>query len=406
MIPKLGVRNLYPVNKPQTQHISSERGGTRAIRKLAVFGAYSDHDLYQRNRTLVEVLRSKAESTVFIRPEEQSSHHSLAPAASLGSRIGGLLTDCLGLWRRRRELADADVLFVPYPAYLELILLRFMRLKSDRVVIADAFLELQSTVIEDRQLFPEGGLRAKALESFQRLSLSFADALLIDTDAQAALLQQRLSPASTTIHPVPVGIDEELWSPLPTKEPEEICEFLFWGTFISLHGVETIFHAASILQSRGASIRIRVIGDGQTAPMLASLLAGRALENFSWERGLQSTEELRAALERADAVLGVFGSSVKAGDVIPYKVHQAMASNKPVVTRGGVAIAPISDESAGLFTCPAADAEALAATMERCQQALLSGLQPSTRHLFDAHFGSAVVEARLIELLSLEAKGQ
>ncbi|MEM1404155.1 MAG: glycosyltransferase [Pseudomonadota bacterium] len=387
------------MNKPQTHDISSERGGTPAIRHLAVFGSYSDHDLYQRNRTLVELLTATSESAVFITPEKRDSHHHLAAAASLGSRLGRLISDGLTLWRRRRELAAADVIFVPYPAYLELILLRLMRLRRDRFVIADAFLELHSTVVEDRQLFPPGGLRAKALIAFQRLTLSFADVLLIDTVSQGKLLKQRLLPSETKVRAVPVGIDERLWTPLERKAPEAVCEFLFWGTFIPLHGVETIFHAASILQSRGAAIHIRMIGDGQTAPLLASLRAGRTLENLSWERELQSTSQLREALARTDAVLGIFGASAKAGDVIPYKVHQAMASNKPVVTRGGGEVDAIAEEKEGLFTCAAADAEALASAMEQCQKALKSGLVPSTRNIFDAHFGAAVIAQRLSEVL-------
>lgn len=37
-------------------------------RKLAVFGTYSDHDLYQRNRTLVSLLKELSIASVEIYP--------------------------------------------------------------------------------------------------------------------------------------------------------------------------------------------------------------------------------------------------------------------------------------------------------------------------------------------------
>jgi glycosyltransferase involved in cell wall biosynthesis len=168
---------------------------------------------------------------------------------------------------------------------------------------------------------------------------------------------------------------------------------LFWGTFIPLHGVEVIIEAARKLALKGKSVEFKLIGDGQTAADIAELVEQEPLPNLTWQRAVVGTEELQAAIAQAHVVLGVFGTSQKAANVVPYKVHQAMASDRPVITRHTEQLAAL--DCPGVKLVPPGDSEALADAILALRAALLRGEVSATRPCYDEHFGSRVVASAL-----------
>ncbi|MDA8961966.1 glycosyltransferase, partial [Congregibacter sp.] len=320
--------------------------------RLAVFGAYSDHDLYQRNRILVDILQELSGETVYIRPETRSAGHGFSSGKTIFSRVGGLLRDAWSLWSQRSMLKDCDTIFVPYPAYLDIVLLWASGQTLGKRLIVDAFLELHSTVVEDRKLIPQKSLRARMLLAFQRFTLGKADLVLIDTVEQAVLLRQYLAGTDTQVAEIPVGIDESVWLPLGAHTYSKPLEVLFWGTFIPLHGVEVIIAAVRILQHQEFPVNLTLIGNGQTADRVASLLKAQPLQGLVWHRELMDVSAIVDLARSSDVTLGVFANSVKAGAVVPYKVHQSLAMNRPLVTREASTISGIADQRKGLYVVP------------------------------------------------------
>ena len=369
-------------------------------------GAFSDHDLYQRNRVLVSLARQLFPRSVVVRPRGQREPvNPLAPGGrGLLAKLAQLSADALGIVGRRRRLAGSDLVFVPYPAYVDLIVLWLIGATRGRTVVADAFLDLESTV-RDRGLLAEGSWRLPVLRWLERFALSRADCVLIDTPEQSAALGRRLAGSGTRVAVVPVGIDEALWSPMPAPDTAGPIRVLFWGTFIPLHGVETIVAAAQRVADCHADFEFRLIGDGQTAPALAERLRARPVPGLSWRRELVDTATLREELARSHILLGIFGGSDKAAAVIPYKVQQALACNRPLITRASPAMQAHADPQAGLVTVPAADAEALAAALIALAGRLRNGWVAHTRPIFDAHFSSAVLRERLRVAFDGESPG-
>jgi len=74
--------------------------------------------------------------------------------------------------------------------------------------------------------------------------------------------------------------------------------------------------------------------------------------------------EALGALFRADVALGIFGTTAKAGRVVPHKVYQSMALGVPTITRRSRAIAEFFREGEHLVLVPAGDATALAKAIE------------------------------------------
>ena len=97
---------------------------------------------------------------------------------------------------------------------------------------------------------------------------------------------------------------------------------LFVGKLIPLHGLETILAAARL----APEIPFRVVGSGQ----LDALLDERP-PNVEWIDWVDY-EQLPEENQRAGCALGVFGTSAKAGRVIPNKAFQALACGTPLVT--------------------------------------------------------------------------
>ncbi|MFT4768052.1 MAG: glycosyltransferase involved in cell wall biosynthesis [Glaciecola sp.] len=367
--------------------------------RLAIFGAYSDHDLYQRNRILVNILEELSGETVYVRPETRSAGHGFSSGKTIFSRVGGLLRDAWSLWSQRSLLRGCDTVFVPYPAYLDIALLWISGQTRRKRLIVDAFLELHSTVVEDRKLIPHKSLRARMLLAFQRFTLGKADVVLIDTAEQATLLRQYLAGTDTQVAEIPVGIDESIWTEIPRQAMAERARLLFWGTFIPLHGVEHIVAAARLLESQGVDVDLRIIGDGQVAPSIWADLERAPLNTLSWERRIVDTDTLRGAIAEAHIVLGAFGDSLKAASVVPYKVHQALASGRPTITRSGAAINALADEHTGLIVCPPADPAALAGAIEETIARLKSDWSPAPRTVYEQHFSNRVIKESLIAAL-------
>ena len=109
---------------------------------------------------------------------------------------------------------------------------------------------------------------------------------------------------------------------MPGWKPPAAFRALFVGKLIPLHGVETILAAARL----APEIAFRVVGSGQ----LDALLHDRPA-NVEWVEWIDY-ELLPAELHAAGCALGVFGTSGKAGRVIPNKAFQALACGTPLVT--------------------------------------------------------------------------
>jgi glycosyltransferase involved in cell wall biosynthesis len=275
--------------------------------------------------------------------------------------------------------------------------LRLITPRRGRPTVAvDAFICLHDTVVEDRKLAKPNSILAKLLSWLEANTIRHADLVFIDTELQKNQLIARYRCANEKLVVTPVGIDESIWAPLPALPLGERFQVLFWGTFIPLHGIGTIISAARILSLTHPQIDFQIVGDGQTAEEIAEQLEKAPLANLQWRRELVSAKQLRSYVEQAHCILGVFGSSLKAGSVIPYKAYQAMASNKILITRSSPAFSVFDtpgNHVRGLVLVPPGSAEALAAAIldtYRQYAEISAGL--ATRSAYDSHLNNRLLQ--------------
>ena len=251
----------------------------------------------------------------------------------------------------------------------------------------------------DKQVFERGKLdehsaAARRLLQNERHQFALADAVLADTEAHAAFFREVLKVSAEKIYVVPVGAEENLFTPQAWPAGAAPLEALFFGSFIPLQGPEVIVEAARLY--RGPPLRWCLLGNG---PLRAQCeRAAQGLSPVSFEDWLPY-QQLPARIQRASIVLGIFGTTPKAQRVIPNKVYQALACARPVITLRSEAYPPalLTRENSGLHWVMAGDARALADAVaelaERRATLAQDGLQ--ARRSFDEFFSQDSINDRL-----------
>lgn len=259
---------------------------------------------------------------------------------------------------RYLRLPKHDAVLVGYMGHLDvLILWPFARMRGVPI-IWDAFLSLYNTVVEDRRLISPGNPLAKLLWIWERLACRAADQVFLDTRTHAEYFAQTFNVSKTKLSDVFVGVEPEAFPQLDGEDANAVRPtVLFYGQFIPLHGIETIFQAAFL--AKDEPIDWVIIGSGQEESRIRAMLGDNPLLNLKWIPWV-SYEGLSVWLNRATVCLGIFGNTEKAARVIPNKVFQILMSGKPLVTRDSAAIRElILPGHVGVFLVPPSNPEAL-----------------------------------------------
>ena len=240
------------------------------------------------------------------------------------------------LWRYGRARPH-DCLVVGYAGYLDVLLARLMNVRRRRPIVLVAFISLYDTIVLDRGLAKVGSWKARLVRAVDRLAFRAADLVLVDTEENKKHLSALSGVPEAKFRRSFVGEDDNLFSPRQRRATGGEYRVLFFGTYVPLHGIDVILQAAGHLLCE-VRIRFTLIGNGQMYPELRHYAAARGLQNVSFVDTWVETAGLVDAIASADVCLGIFGSTPKAARVIPYKVFDAMAMKKPLITRDSPAI--------------------------------------------------------------------
>jgi glycosyltransferase involved in cell wall biosynthesis len=354
--------------------------------KVLYFGTY-ERD-YPRNAQVISCLR-KAGVEVQERHEsvwegrQDSWRAGPAEAARLAAAEARLFL------RRPKERYDAVV--VGYPGHFDLPAAG--RAARDAPVVFNPLVSLADTFVDDRGRFRPGSLAARVLEAVDRKALRAADLVVCDTQAHAEHIAALAALPAARVAVCFVGAEERVFR--PGRAPVEPFECLFVGKLIPLHGIETILAAARL----APEIRFRLVGSGQLDALLADRPAN--VTHVPWVE----YERLPDELHRAGCALGIFGTSGKAGRVIPNKAFQALACGTPLVTADTPGARELLVDGESALLVPPGDPETLAAAVTRvaADPKLAERLSAGGLAAYREHASEAVLGARwrgLIEALA------
>lgn len=298
---------------------------------------------YSRNRILRQAFRELGWNVVDFRP-------ALSALADLQAML--------------RNLPAVDLVWVPCFRQRDIAAARRWSRKRGLPLIVDPLISAYDKQVFERGKFIEGSPCAEWLRRWEGDLLRSADLVIADTPAHADFYRQAFAISGQRLGVIYVGAEEALFQPEPQlpcggKRPLEV---LFYGSFIGLQGPEVIVDAARLYE--GPPVRWVMLGDG---PIKGECMRrAQGLANVTFEPRLPYFE-LPARIHQADVLLGIFGTSAKAGRVIPNKVFQALACGRPVITRdanaypGQLRLQAMS----GLLWVPAGNAIELARAVEK-----------------------------------------
>ena len=232
---------------------------------------------------------------------------------------------------------------------------RWARRRGAKVVF-DPLVSAYMKQVFERRKFPEDSAAARRLLARERKLFAMPDVVVADTPCHAKVFHDVLGVPEERLQVVYVGADESLYAPAqPEERPAGApMEVLFYGSFIPLHGADVIVQAASL--SAGDNIKWTLLGDG---PMRGKCIReATGLANVSFEAPVPQ-ELLAKRIRRADVLLGIFGDTPQAANVMPNKFFQSIASSRPVVTRVSEAYPKSALASPGVRFVPPADPQAL-----------------------------------------------
>ncbi len=124
----------------------------------------------------------------------------------------------------------------------------------------------------------------------------------------------------------------------------------------------------------------------------------QGLKNIIFEEWIDY-KQLPDRIHQADILLGVFGSSEKAGRVIPNKLYQSIACARPVITRESTAYPTTLQDGlqSGIFQIPANDPQALKeqVVMLSKDRELIISSGINARKTYETYFSNTVIKKAL-----------
>lgn len=314
-----------PVNKPS----------------LLVIGVHSKAENYPNTLFRLQFL----ENCGLFEYHEVCQQRNLGPFRNKKSPISKALSSLLLLWSHivliskylayRTKKHSIDIAYLPYPAIFVAIMLAALphRIRPQRIYL-DAFISLYDTVVIDRRMIKPNGLLAKLLWKAERLAYMSMDTAIVDTKENAEYISKLFELPKGQVIAIPLATNETDFCDKPTNiktkaNSNSVCEVLFIGTMIPLHGISTILDAAKILANR-KDIRFKLIGDGQEAHLISDMQP--LPENIHWSSDWHTSRQLAEAISTADICLGIFGNGEKTQRVCPYKIYAYASMAKCIIT--------------------------------------------------------------------------
>lgn len=188
----------------------------------------------------------------------------------------------------------------------------------------------------------------------------------------------------------------------PPAEQGRLC-ILFVGRFVEKKGVEHLIEAVRLLEARGSTAELILIGDGPLAGALREQARGLPCVSF---QGWLPTAEVRRWM-RGAAALCVPSVVARDGDSegLPTVIFEAMAEGVPVVASQHAGIAEAVEHGRTGLLVPPGDPVALADALGRliadpaARERLGAASQATARERFDVIRQSRRLEAALLRVV-------
>ncbi|TSC59874.1 MAG: glycosyl transferase group 1 [Parcubacteria group bacterium LiPW_15] len=297
------------------------------------------------------------------------------------------------VWIRSFELAKmyfevykkADLILVCAAGQAYVPLAKILGLLTGRRVILDAFISYYHVRVagEGGGRISPNSIKAKYFFALDFVACKLADLIFLDTEEHGDYFNKTFKVNKKKIRIYPVGSDEDIFFPRDAGGGgREVLKIFCVASFYPLHGIETIVAAAKILASK-IDLKITILGSGPEKDEIIKLVRKDDPGNLIFLDSVPA-ERLPEIMAKADICLGHFGDTEQAGMVVPFKVWDAAAMGKPVITRYSAPAARIFTDGENIVFCRPADPKDLADAIIKLSenQALRKKIAENGRDVF------------------------
>lgn len=262
------------------------------------------------------------------------------------------------LWQAHRRVGDYDVMLVGYPGQFDAIPGRLLSRLRGKPMALDILMSLH-LIAEERGLAQKSPVTGRLIFWLEKLGLKQPDLLIADTPEYREYYSEKYGLPQEKFRLVPLGVDDRLYTPRPhLQPPHDHIRVIYYGTFIPLHGVETMLHAAAELRDQ-PHIRFDFYGAGQELPAIKRLAQELQLDNVRFH-GWVDKERLPDEIARSHISLGVFGTTKQSMCTIQNKIWEGMMMQRAVITGDAPTIREELQHGEHVYLVPRANPQALA----------------------------------------------
>ncbi|WP_322793428.1 glycosyltransferase [Bellilinea sp.] len=227
-----------------------------------------------------------------------------------------------------KKTFNYDLIFVGFYGHLLAISLHHT---FRAPVIFDAFISTYDTLCFDRKTFSPKSIFGRLAYWLDKKSCEFSDIILLDTPQHIEYFVEEFNLNQKKFFWLPVGCDENIFFPRKyTRNTDIDLRVLCYSTYLPLHGMDIVIRAAHKLLVE-KHIKFQLVGNGQEFSKIKNYIDKNKLTNVTLLPPV-TLPELPTLISESDVILGGhFGNSNKAQRVIPGKVYQVLAMQKPLI---------------------------------------------------------------------------
>ena len=244
------------------------------------------------------------------------------------------------------NIIACDVLIIPAMCnhiQFELIIARIFRKK----IITDFYLSIYDTIVLDKTIVKKKSRKAKYYYNIDLNLLKKSNYIFFlnqtEADYYLSLFNISFNPFKHII--LPLCIEESIKCKLKYfQNKNKVFNICWWGNYLPLHGLDVIIESISFLRKKSdLNVKLYIFGNENQKKILeyTNLINSLDLQGyviiksgFSFKNGKLSN----FLKENCDLVMGNFGDSSKAKNVLANKVLDGIGMKSPVLN--GESIAP------------------------------------------------------------------
>lgn len=211
-----------------------------------------------------------------------------------------------------------------------------------------SWLRWRPLVLEIRDLWPEsieavGAIRnpipIRILEFLERCMYLSARRIVAVGDGYRKLIIERAPKVAERTSVITNGVDPAAFPPLPSDDAfraqwklsgKFVCSYI--GTIGMAHGLKVVVQAARKLKAAGREdIAFLLVGDGAERAALEQQVQAEGLQNWVRLTGRLPREQMPKVLASSDACLVHLRGTELFSTVIPSKIFETMAMERPII---------------------------------------------------------------------------